>query len=125
MCRVREGSTILSRSVRTPDSPRWCEDCQDYGDHHTDRHHPDRHHLHHADPSGVNARETRQGSQRATPASTGAGTHPGRLSRSSHGTAQRQDSLSDQMAKVCELAVSAGCYDAHSWIARRFYGDLA
>lgn len=25
--------------MRTLDSPRWCGECDGYGDHHTDRHH--------------------------------------------------------------------------------------
>jgi hypothetical protein len=31
---------------------------------------------------------------------------------------QRQDSLTDQMAEILQLAVDAGCYDAHGWIVR-------
>jgi hypothetical protein len=32
--------------ARTKDSPRWCDHCQLWGDHHTDRHDPDRYKAH-------------------------------------------------------------------------------
>lgn len=33
-------------SDRTKDSPRWCNECRQWGDHHTDRHDPDRYKAH-------------------------------------------------------------------------------
>lgn len=42
---------------------------------------------------------------------TAAGSEPSRI---------RQDSLTDQMSTVMQLAVEAGCYDAHDWIVARW-----
>lgn len=36
---------------------------------------------------------------------------------------QRQDSLTDQMKTVIQLAEKEGCYDAADWIKKRFEGD--
>lgn len=35
---AHQDNQLAGHRPRTPDSPRWCESCGEYGDHHTDRH---------------------------------------------------------------------------------------